>query len=43
MGRTRGQAEHATADREAAEALGRRKRREKLPYAQTREAMFRGS
>jgi conjugative relaxase-like TrwC/TraI family protein len=36
----RGQAEQATADREAAEALGRRERREKLPYAQTREAMF---
>jgi conjugative relaxase-like TrwC/TraI family protein len=35
-----GQAEQATADREAAEALGRRERREKLPYARTREAMF---
>jgi conjugative relaxase-like TrwC/TraI family protein len=37
----RGQAEQATADLEAAEALGRRERREKLPYAQTRETMFR--
>jgi conjugative relaxase-like TrwC/TraI family protein len=36
----RGRAEQASADREAAEALGRRERREKLPYAQTREAMF---
>lgn len=36
----RGQTEQATADREAAEVLGRRERREKLPYAQTREAMF---
>jgi conjugative relaxase-like TrwC/TraI family protein len=35
-----GQAEQATTDREAAEALGRRERREKLPYARTREAMF---
>ena len=36
-----GQAEQATTDRKAAEALGRRERREKLPYARTREAMFR--
>ncbi len=36
----RGQAERAAADREAAEALGRRERREELPYARTREAMF---
>jgi hypothetical protein len=36
----RDQTERATADREAAEVLGRRERREKLPYAQTREAMF---
>jgi hypothetical protein len=36
----RGQVEQATADLEAAEALGRRERREKLSYARTREAMF---
>jgi conjugative relaxase-like TrwC/TraI family protein len=42
VARLRNQAERATADREAAEALGRRERRAKLPDAQAREAMFRG-
>ncbi|HEY0390805.1 MAG TPA: MobF family relaxase [Solirubrobacterales bacterium] len=37
----RDQTEQAAADLEAVEALGRRERREKLSYAQTREAMFR--
>ncbi len=40
VARLRRQVERASADREAAEALGRRERRAKLPDTQTREAMF---
>lgn len=42
VARLRNQAERASIDREAAEALGRRERRAKLPDAQAREAMFKG-
>jgi conjugative relaxase-like TrwC/TraI family protein len=40
VGTLREQVEQATVNREAAEALGRRERREKLPLARTREEML---